>query len=128
LLAGQQAEAEAEETTLAEWVEESRKGGYGKSKARVLQVEALHQQGLKKLAEGAPQAAADLFRAADERAAYWGVDEGRTKLFNKLNLALALERAGQSEESESVLAAVRAVNPAFAHFYASLPERTPGPR
>lgn len=128
LLAGQTAEVEAEDAALAEWVEESRKSGYGKSKARVLQVSALHQQGLKKLAEGNPQAAADLFRAADERASYWGVDEGRTKLFNKLNLSLALERAGRPEDAAAVLTAVRAVNPAFAGVYASLPERTPGPR
>ncbi len=128
LLAGQSADFESEEAALAQRVEESHKGTYGKGRARVLQVDSLHQQGLKKLAEGDPNSAADLFRAADERATYWGVDEGRTKLFNKLNLALALERAGQSEESASVLAAVRAVNPAFAGVYASLPERTPGPR
>lgn len=128
LLAGQTGEADAEDAALAKFVEESRKSGYGKGKARVLQVEALHEQGVRKLAEGDSRAAADLFRAADERGSYWGVDEGRTKLFNKLNLALALDRAGEAQQSEAALAAVRDVNPAFAGIYASLPERTPGPR
>ncbi|MBP7588597.1 MAG: tetratricopeptide repeat protein [Thermoanaerobaculia bacterium] len=128
LLAGRTAEADAEDVVLAKLVEESRKSGYGKSKARSLQVEALHEQGLRKLADGDARAAAGLFRAADERASYWGVDEGRTRLFNKLNLALALDRAGEAGESAAVLASVSAVNPAFAEVYASLPERTPGPR
>lgn len=128
LLAGRLAEADAEDAALAKVVEESRKSGYSKGKARVLQVEALHDQGLRKLAAGDPKAAADLFRAADERASYWGVDEGRTKLFNKLNLALALDRAGQPQESEAALTTVRDVNPAFARVYASLAELTPGPR
>lgn len=128
LLAGRKAETDAEDAALAKWVEESRKSGYSKGKARVLQVESLHEQGLRKLAEGEPQAAADLFRAADERASYWGADEGRTKLFNKLNLALALDRSGRPQESEAVLTAVRDVNPAFARIYPSLGERTPGPR
>lgn len=128
LLAGRRAEADAEDAALAKSVEESRKSGYSKGKARVLQVEALHDQGVRKLAEGDARAAVDLFRAADERASYWGVDEGRTKLFNKLNLALALDRAGQPQEAEAVLTAVRDVNPAFARAYASLAELTPGPR
>ncbi|MEO8198446.1 MAG: hypothetical protein ABI689_17170 [Thermoanaerobaculia bacterium] len=128
LLAGRRAEADAEDAAVAKSVEESRKSGYGKGKARVLQVEALHEQGLRKLDEGDARAAADLFRAADERATYWGVDEGRNKLFNKLNLAVALDRAGQPQESEAVLETVRAVNPAFARAYAALAELTPGPR
>ena len=41
-------------------------------------------------------------------------------------LALALERTGVMKESESVLAAIRAVNPAFARTYPKLPTRTPG--
>lgn len=128
LLAGRMAEADAEDAALAKVVEESRKSGYGKGKARVLQVEALHEKGVRRLAEGDSKAAAELFREADERGSYWGVDEGRTKLFNKLNLALALDRAGEEQASEAVLTAVRDVNPAFAGIYASLPERTPGPR
>lgn len=128
LLAGRSAEAESEEAALAKMVEESRKSGYSKGKARVLQVEALHDQGVRKLGEGDAGAAADLFRAADERASYWGVDEGRTKLFNKLNLALALDRAGRPQEAEAALASVSDVNPAFARAYASLAELSPGPR
>ncbi len=126
LLAGRQAEADREEAALAKAVEESSKAGYPKGRARVVQVEALHNQGVRKLGEGDPRAAADLFRAADDRASYWGVDEGRMKLFNKLNLALALDRAGEAQEAEAVLESVRAVNPAFARTYPELSSRTPG--
>ncbi len=128
LLAGRRSDAEAEDAALAKSLAESRKGSSGMGKSRVLEVTALHDQGLRKLDEGDARAAADLFRAADERASYWGVDEGRTKLFNKLNLALALDRAGQPQEAESVLTSVREVNPAFARAYAALAELTPGPR
>lgn len=127
LLAGRKAEAEAEEAALAKVVEESRKGSFPKGKARVLEVEALHNQGVRKLGEGDPRAAAGLFRAADERASFWGVDEGRMKLFNQLNLALALDRAGEPREAEAVLATVRAVNPPFARTYPEISARTPGP-
>ena len=89
-------------------------------------MEALHNQGLRKLGEGDPRAAAALFRAADERASYWGVDEGRMKLFNKLNLALALDRAGEAQEAEAVLETVRSVNPAFARSYPEIAARSPG--
>ncbi|MBP9146251.1 MAG: hypothetical protein KBI44_17370 [Thermoanaerobaculia bacterium] len=126
LLAGRQAEADREEAALAKAVEESSKPGYPKGRARVVQVEALHNQGVRKLGEGDPGAAADLFRAADDRASFWGVDEGRMKLFNKLNLALALDRAGEAQEAEAVLESVRAVNPAFARTYPELSSRTPG--
>ncbi|MDQ1349522.1 MAG: hypothetical protein QG573_2903 [Acidobacteriota bacterium] len=126
LLAGRKAEAEAEEVALAKAVEESAKASYPKGRARVIQVEALHNQGLRKLGEGDPRAAAALFRAADERASYWGVDEGRMKLFNKLNLALALDRAGEAQEAEAVLETVRSVNPAFARSYPEIAARSPG--
>jgi hypothetical protein len=126
LLAGQEAALAEEDAALAKVVEESHKGGFGKGRARVLQVQALHNRGLRKLGEGDARAAAELFRAADERASYWGVDEGRLKLFNKLNLALALDRAGDAPAAETVLEGVRAVNPAFARTYAELPGRTPG--
>ena len=79
-------------------------------------------------AQATSRAAAELFRAADERASYWGVDEGRLKLFNLLNLALALDRAGAAQEAEAVLAKVRAVNPAFAGNYEKIVARTIGRR
>ncbi len=126
LLAGREAEVAEEDAALAKAVEASREGGFGKGKARVLQVQALHNQGLRKLGAGDARAAADLFRAADDRATFWGVDEGRTKLFNQLNLALALDRAGEAQEAEAVLETVRAVNPAFARTYPEIAARSPG--
>jgi tetratricopeptide (TPR) repeat protein len=128
LLAGRDADAAAEEAALDRSLIESRKAGYGKGKARMVEAESLHERGVRKLAEGDPQAAAELFRKADTAASYWGVGEGRLKLFNLLNLALALDRAGTPQEAEAARAEVRAVNPAFGATYAALPERTPGPR
>ncbi len=126
LLASRGEEAAAEEAAVATAVVESRKAGYGKGKARMLEVVALHEQGVRKLSEGDPKAAAGLFRSADARASFWGADEGRLKLFNQLNLALALERSGEPQEAEAVLTSVRAVNPAFARVYPLIAERSPG--
>ena len=128
LLAGREEEAAAEEAALEKYVVESRKAGYGKGKARSMEAQALHAKGVRKLSAGEPQAAAELFRSADLTASYWGVGEGRLKLFNLLNLALALDRTGVTREAEAARAKVRAVNPAFASTYAALAERTPGPR
>ncbi|MEO7794525.1 MAG: hypothetical protein ABIV06_07100 [Thermoanaerobaculia bacterium] len=128
LLAGRTDDAMAEEEALERSVVESRKAGYGKSKARMIEAEALHARGVHKLGDGDPRAAAELFRAADDRAAYWGVGEGRLKLFNLINLAVAHDRAGASQEAQAALAHVSAVNPAFAKTYAAVVERSPGPR
>ena len=128
IAAGREEEAAADEAALEKYVVESRKAGYGKGKARSMEAQALHAQGVRKLSAGEPQAAAELFRSADLTASYWGVGEGRLKLFNLLNLALALDRTGVTREAEAARAKVRAVNPAFASTYAALAERTPGPR
>lgn len=125
LLAGKGEEAAAEEAALARSVLESQKAGYGKGRARMIEAESLHARGVRKLAEGDASAAVALFREADERASYWGVGEGRLKLFNLLNLALALERAGAPQEAEAALAKVRAVNPPFASTYPAIAERSP---
>lgn len=126
LLAGRKDEVDAEERALDAMLSAGKEKPLSKGKARVLEVQSLHSRGLRKLGDGDPAGAVTLFRSADERATFWGVDEGRNKLFNQLNLALALERAGDRNESAKVLAAVRSVNPAFAGIYASLEERTPG--
>lgn len=126
LLAGRDADAAAEEAALEKAVAESRKAGYPKGKARMLEAESLHAQGVRRLAAGDPKGAAESFRAADARATYWGVEEGRLKLFNQLNEALALDRSGAPQEAEAALARIRAVNPAFAGIFPRLAERTPG--
>ncbi len=127
LLAGRKDEALAEETAVAQAVAESRKAGYGRGKARMLEVVALHERGVRKLGEGDAKGAVELFRAADARASYWGAAEGRLKLFNLLNLAVALDRSGAPQEAEAALTAVRNVNAAFARVYPMIAERTPGP-
>ena len=57
-----------------------------------------------------------------------GVGESRLKLFNLLNLALALDRADAPQEAEAALTKVRSVNSRFAGAYAALSERTPARR
>ena len=57
---------------------------------------------------------------------YWGLGDGRLKLFTQMNLALALERSGDSAGARQVLERVRAVNPRWVDFYEELDERTPG--
>jgi len=126
VLAGRTAEAAAEDAALEKAVVESRKAGYGRGKARMTEAVTLHDQGVRKLGLGDPKAAAELFRSVDARASYWGASEGRLKLFNQLNLALALERSGAPQEAEAVLTQVRNVNPAFARLYPSIAERSPG--
>jgi hypothetical protein len=128
VLAGRNDEAAAEEAALEQSLLESHKAGYGKGKARMVEAESLHERGVRKLAEGDSQTAAELFRKADGAVSYWGVGEGRLKLFNLLNLALALDRSGAQQEAEAARMEVAAVNPAFGATYAALPERTPGPR
>lgn len=128
LLSGHDDEARAEEKSWAEMAAKAAHGGYGPGKQEV-SVIWNHVEGVRRLAEGQPGEAAANFRAADRNAVFWGTGQGRTKLFNLLNLALALQRGGDLEASKAVLDQVRAVNPAFVDdAYPGLDERTPGPR
>jgi tetratricopeptide (TPR) repeat protein len=77
----------------------------------------LHMQGTRLLAEGSHKKAVKSFEQADDILLYWGEGQGILKLYNQMNLARALERLGEDEASEAVLASVRAVNPSFADLY-----------
>ena len=57
---------------------------------------------------------------ADRRLLYWGEGSAILKMFNQMNLAAALERAGEREKSEDMLARVRDVNPRFAEAYEAI--------
>jgi tetratricopeptide (TPR) repeat protein len=76
-----------------------------------------HAQGLRLAAEGEFDQAAELFRAADHDLVYWGEGIGIMKLYNRLTLAWALEKAGDLEESSRMIESVRKVNPHFAEVY-----------
>jgi len=128
LLTGRDDEASAEEKAWAERAARAAKNGYGPGKQEI-SVVGNHVQGVRRLADGQPEEAAANFRSAESAAVYWGLAQGRMKLYNLLNLALALERAGEGDASKEALAQASAVNPAFTEVaYAALPERTPGPR
>jgi tetratricopeptide (TPR) repeat protein len=124
LLAGREADAEAQRQRLRHVLEKVQ--GEGRQ-ATWLAVVHGHFEGVDRLAAGQPAAAADSFRAADRRAVYWGLNEGQLKLFNLLNLAAALERAGDPSGSRGVVEQVAAVNRPFAERYHGVLERCPGP-
>ena len=65
-------------------------------------------------------AAAARFDEADANLLYWFEGQGILKLYNRLHLAYALERAGHKEEARQVLAKVEAVNPELAHAYSAI--------
>jgi len=58
--------------------------------------------------------------AADANLLYWFEGQGILKLYNRLHLAYALEKAGHEEEARQVIARVEAVNPEFAHAYSAI--------
>ncbi len=76
-----------------------------------------HMEGVRLLAENEPAEAAERFRAADRSLSYLGNGEGIFKLFNRLALATALQRAGRSDAAAETVAEVRAVNPELARQY-----------
>lgn len=112
LLAGRDEIARAEEERLRGALADL-PAGAAKGRARRLEFELRHAEGVRALLEGDAAAAVAKLRAADEHAVYWGAAEGRFKLFNLLHLAIACERANDARGAESALAAVRAVNPAY---------------
>ncbi len=85
-----------------------------------------HAQGLRLAAEGEYHQAAELFRAADHDLVYWGEGIGIMKLYNRLTLAWALEKAGDLEASSRMIESVRKVNPHFAEVYPGIGRGLPG--
>ena len=65
-------------------------------------------------------AAAARFDEADANLLYWFEGQGILKLYNRLHLAYALEKAGHEQEARQVLAKVESVNPEFAHAYSAI--------
>lgn len=65
-------------------------------------------------------AAAARFDEADINLLYWFEGQGILKLYNRLHLAYALEKAGHDDEARQVLAKVEAVNPELAHAFTAI--------
>ena len=125
LLSGRVDEAAAEEAAIGAAKAGADMNDYGKGRSRRREVELLHEEGVRALLAGHAGEAAEKFRAADAGAIYWGVSEGRFKLFNLIHLATALERANDPEGSRRALEAVRKVNPAFADLYPKIVRDVP---
>lgn len=92
----------------------------------VLSLHLNHMRGRRALAAGDAERAAELFRQADSKIRYWSDNGlGVFKLINRLALVRALEQAGRRQESNDVLAQVRAVNPRIAENYESRRSASP---
>ena len=79
---------------------------------------ALHLEGARLAADGDDKGAVERFKGADSRLEYWSDTLGLFKLFNRLDLARSLKKAGDGKGAEDVLAEVRAINPDFASRFA----------
>ena len=90
----------------------------GDMEAEIADAFLLHMKGVRELAAGDFDKAASLLQKADRGMLYWGQGPAILKMFNQMNLAAALERAGKPEKAEAVLDKVRQVNPQFAESYA----------
>ena len=125
-LTGRRDEALAIEAAVAAEVEKKvgPMGAYGRK-----DVEAMlhHMRGVRLLGSGDPAAAASEFEAADKLLVYWGDGQGTLKLFNRLNLASALESSGDAAASQQLVAAVAGVNRSFAEVYPAIRESLAGP-
>ena len=80
----------------------------------------LHMKGVRLLAEGDAEKAAAYLGKADRLLLYWGQGPAILKMFNQMNLAAALEEAGEKSKAETVLAEVRQVNSQFADSYPAI--------
>ncbi len=123
LLSGRQDEARLEEQFFAERAAKLPEGDKDQGPRIVL----LHLQGVRDLAEGRPVEAAGKFREVERLSRFWGSGDGRMKLFNRLNLALALERSGDAAGAAAAAASVDAVNPKFAPLFGDFDRCSPAP-
>ena len=114
-LSGRWDEAIAIEDEIAKYLDEQDGGSDVESKT--VQGVLGHYRGVRLLAQGEIEEAIESMWEADEVLYYWGQDQGILKLFNRLNLAFALETAGRDEDAASVVEKVREVNPRFAAAY-----------
>jgi Flp pilus assembly protein TadD len=78
-----------------------------------VQADLLHMQGVRLATQGDFGAAADRFRAADDRLSFIKVDIGMYKLYNRMFLAETLLAAGKDAEAHKLLAQIRNTNPAL---------------
>jgi tetratricopeptide (TPR) repeat protein len=70
-----------------------------------------HARGVRLMASGHLERAAERFREADERLDYWVPELASFKLFNRLHLLRMLELLERDEEAAALLAEIDAVNP-----------------
>ena len=72
-----------------------------------------HMQGVRLAIQGEYGAAAERFRAADDRLTFMQVDTGMYKLYNRMLLVETMLAGGKDAEAHKLLASVRSINPAL---------------
>ena len=72
-----------------------------------------HMEGLRHLAEGDAEEAAESFQHVDERLGYWGGDRAGFKLLNRRLWIRALEIQGDMQGARKVRKQIKAINPRF---------------
>jgi tetratricopeptide (TPR) repeat protein len=117
---GRWEEALAIEEALSEQIGEMEITTRVEGKARIGMLH--HMKGVRLLAQGEIEAAIEEFREADTSLFYWGESQGILKLFNRLNLAAALEEAERPAEAQATIEGVRKVNSPFADAFAEIKE------
>jgi hypothetical protein len=88
--------------------------GTGDSRSTVaLQATVHHMQGVRLASQGEFGAAAERFRAANQRLSFIEVDTGMYKLYNLMFLVETMLADGEDAEAHKLLAHVRSTNPAM---------------
>ena len=85
-----------------------------------------HMKGVRALADDDLEKAVSYLSKADRLLLYWGQGRAILKMFNQMNLAAALEKAGKPAKAEAVLARVREVNSRFADAYPAIRDELGG--
>jgi tetratricopeptide (TPR) repeat protein len=109
LMLGDDARARAIEDTVSKWVRDDR--------GRVSVALEDHLAGVRLAAEGNPTEGAQRLAKADAALAYFGLDLGLFKLYNRLQWAHVLEAAGDDAGARKLVGEIAAVNPALAARY-----------
>jgi len=127
VMTGREAEAAAMEEALRARYEKVKAGKQPAYAAHFRAVIA-HVEGVRALAAGDLESAAERFRAADEMLSYWIPGLASLKVFNRVNLLRTLEALGKVAEATAVRRKIESVNPRLLDEY-RIPdlERLEGP-
>ena len=120
VIAGREETAQELEELVARRLEK------GDMEAKLSEGFLFHMKGVRAIADNDYETAVSYLGKADRLLLYWGQGPAILKMFNQMNLAAALEGAGEPEKAGAVLARVREVNPRFADAYPAIRDELGG--